>query len=526
MLASLKAAVGDKPKPTAKESIMAKMALSAFGGKPEPRKSISDKPHQNSNWMQVQMLTGSQATATADILDTCPQVHRNPHPATEAEIGAMSKYRALLLKMIIDQCTDDIIHGFLERKLTNVDKRVLKEVMDVQEEAEGPTVAERGNRLSCLINLILHRPYGFAKLMDSLKLKELEEAHDDIETAIQQEHEQRKVLVQLFNQTNGEDWLEKQNWLGATDITTWFGCEKVREYDLPDGSIEITVWKLTILRLTDNNLVGNIPKEIGLLHRLRELWLDNNQLSGNIPASLMDCHQIAEIHFENNKLRGAIPSTIHELRLLEVFNVSNNQLIGSVSPLIGKCERLREFDVHSNRLSGVLPPSIGKLGELKVLNAGYNSFRGAIPPSIGSCAKLEYLRLDHNALDGAIPDSLARCASLSTINLNCNRISGPIPWSLCFYCDQLQEVYIGANCLSGPLPDSIGQCRNLRILSLPSNQLSGKIPDSLAQLPQLQSVCLHPNFFEQTEQAEELLERAYGDKVQFKLGDKESIWEG
>ena len=142
-----------------------------------------------------------------------------------------------------------------------------------------------------------------------------------------------------------------------------------------------------------------------------------------------------------------------------------------------------------------------------------------IPPAIGSCTKLEYLRLDHNALEGRIPDSLCKCPSLRVLNLNCNRISGPIPWSLCFYCDALEELYVGANCLSGPLPDSIGQCRNLRIISAPSNRLSGQIPQSLAQLPQLQSLCLFPNYFDEAHKTAKLLKRSYGENVMFKVDE-------
>jgi hypothetical protein len=40
------------------------------------------------------------------------------------------------------------------------------------------------------------------------------------------------------------------------------------------------------VRLFDNDLVGEIPSELGELSQLNEFWVSENDLNGNIPSEM------------------------------------------------------------------------------------------------------------------------------------------------------------------------------------------------------------------------------------------------
>eukprot|EP00903_Cladosiphon_okamuranus_P014133 g13134.t2 len=48
----------------------------------------------------------------------------------------------------------------------------------------------------------------------------------------------------------------------------------------------VSLQKLEILRLSNNELTGSISKELGALSKLERLWLRNKQLTGQIPKEL------------------------------------------------------------------------------------------------------------------------------------------------------------------------------------------------------------------------------------------------
>ena len=59
--------------------------------------------------------------------------------------------------------------------------------------------------------------------------------------------------------------------------------------------------------LTDNQLTGEIPAELGNAVSLSRLLLDNNQLTGEIPAELGNSVKLNWLQLGNNQLTGEIP---------------------------------------------------------------------------------------------------------------------------------------------------------------------------------------------------------------------------
>jgi len=89
------------------------------------------------------------------------------------------------------------------------------------------------------------------------------------------------------------------------------------------------------LDLSNNQLTGSIPPEIGNLTNLTWLWLNDNQLTGSIPPEIENLTNLDWLDLSNNQLTGEIPESICDLNIITtfiidwgswVFNISNNQL--------------------------------------------------------------------------------------------------------------------------------------------------------------------------------------------------------
>lgn len=86
----------------------------------------------------------------------------------------------------------------------------------------------------------------------------------------------------------------------------------------------------TILDLSSNNLMGEIPPSIGNLSSLLLLNLSSNQLEGHIPASLGDISTLEQMDLAKNDLSGEIPQELSKLSMLAYLDVSSNKLCGRI----------------------------------------------------------------------------------------------------------------------------------------------------------------------------------------------------
>ncbi|CAL4971349.1 unnamed protein product [Urochloa decumbens] len=85
-----------------------------------------------------------------------------------------------------------------------------------------------------------------------------------------------------------------------------------------------------VVNLGNNNFIGVIPPEIGLLKELLSLNLSFNKLRGDIPESICNLTNLLVLDLSSNHLTGTIPATLSDLHFLSKFNVSFNDLEGHV----------------------------------------------------------------------------------------------------------------------------------------------------------------------------------------------------
>ena len=85
------------------------------------------------------------------------------------------------------------------------------------------------------------------------------------------------------------------------------------------------------LYLSDNQLTGEIPTELGGLANLQSLSLWGNQLTGEIPTELGNLANLEQLRLHYNELSGVVPQTLAGLTMLEHFSFYNN--LGLCAPI-------------------------------------------------------------------------------------------------------------------------------------------------------------------------------------------------
>ncbi len=240
------------------------------------------------------------------------------------------------------------------------------------------------------------------------------------------------ALVALYDSTDGASWTDDTNWLTANSLSTWNG-------------VTVSSGRITQLSLSNNNLSGPIPAELGSLTELNLLWFHDNQLTGSIPTELGNLTNLTSLTLNRNQLTGSIPPELGNDTLLTGLNLSGNQLTGAIPAELGNLTSLISLSLYNNQLTGAIPDAIGSLTNLTSLNLENNQLTGSIPAAIGSLTSIQFLYLYSNQLIGSIPVAIGSLTSI-------------------------QYLYLYDNLLTGAIPDTIGSLTSLISLSLDNNQ--------------------------------------------------------
>lgn len=316
-------------------------------------------------------------------------------------------------------------------------------------------------------------------------------------------NEDYNALVALYNSTNGANWTN--TWDLNAPISTYFGVtldanNRVAGISLTNNNLVGTLpaelgnlTNLDALSLQNNQLSGSIPSELGNLTNLTNLILFNNQLNGTIPTSIGNLTSLLFLELSDNSLTGSIPTELGNLSNLIFINLNNNQLFGSIPNELGNLSSLETLSIQDNGLSGSIPSELGSLINLTGIGLKGNQLSGNIPSELGNLANLSILSLFDNQLTGNIPSELGNLTNLSSLSLSTNQLSGSIPSQL-GNLTSLNSLFLSRNQLTGSIPAELGNLSNsLTNLSLDNNQLSGDIPTELGSLPNLQTLSLWEN---------------------------------
>ena len=341
--------------------------------------------------------------------------------------------------------------------------------------------------------------------------------------------EDKAVLALLYSATNGENWKDNSNWLSGRPIREWYGVTNDA-----DG-------RVTGLYLSENQMSGSTPPEMGDLSQIQWLYLQQNELTGQVPRSFLNLANLTSFYFSDNaglcapvdrefqawlqgirEAEGGSCNPVADLNVLAMlYNTTDgenwddnsnwlsdrpmrewygvetddeghvtvldlhwNWLSGTIPHELGGLSNLEELDLESNHLTGAIPRELSSLTNLTSLLLGGNQLTGEIPPELGDLSNLEELVLWRNELTGTIPRELVSLANLTWLHLGNNQLTGEIPPEF-GNLSNLEALVLRDNQLTGSIPTQLGNLSSLEYLGLGDNQLTGTIPDELGNLSNL-----------------------------------------
>ncbi|KAM6555008.1 hypothetical protein CsatB_015770 [Cannabis sativa] len=330
------------------------------------------------------------------------------------------------------------------------------------------------------------------------------------------------------------------------------------------GQITSSLLKLKYLEYLDlsNNDFYEIPKFIGGFTNLKYLNLSNNQLIGNIPSQLGNLTKLRVLdlgddygfgtnltiksfnwisHLTNLrilKLGGTNLTeakdwfssfkTAHSLSILhlnycqfpELDHTTTNSSTNSIttlhvsdsifgsttfSHLLNLSNNLIDLSLnYNNKASPVftIPDSFENLKSLRRFNFQWNQFRGEIPKSIGSLCKLQELVLYGNEFNSTIIDILKNLIdcnnkSLEILDLSYNNLSGPLlPKDYFSKIPHLRKLDVSHNKFNVKWAESIiSNLSSLELLDISVNVFTGIVIEThLEKLSKLEHLDLSSNF--------------------------------
>lgn len=322
----------------------------------------------------------------------------------------------------------------------------------------------------------------------------------DIDSHNDRQLTQKYSLACFFYATNGVEniyhdhptgptgWKTKTNWLVNPDECTWHGIQCAK------GAI-------FSINLEKNNILGTVPREIGLLGpSITNLDLSDNGVSntGSEMDWLAEMTSLRDLKLNDcNFDSDGLPTYLGQLTKLEYLDVSYTLMFGSFNggEIFTSLTNLRTLELSGNMYEEAVPTEITNLPRLENLyidNAhvvGDLSFIPAMP------AILE-LWLDYNeGITGSIPEDIGNASTLKSFSVSDCGIGGGIP-STVGQLTAMVQMWLHENNLTGEIPSEIAALPNLKTLHLEGNLLEGVLSSDICTdtIESLGSDCLDKVF--------------------------------
>ena len=147
-------------------------------------------------------------------------------------------------------------------------------------------------------------------------------------------NQQRLALVLFYFSTGGDFWTNNTGWLSYDiDECEWFSHSPLDQVCDNEGNY-------LSLHLDNNNLVGTLTTNIGLLTTLTYLDISVNSISSTMPSSFQTLTNLGYFNLAYNTLNGSIPiGLVTELTSLRQLGVNNNLLTGTIPSDVANLQR-------------------------------------------------------------------------------------------------------------------------------------------------------------------------------------------
>ena len=152
------------------------------------------------------------------------------------------------------------------------------------------------------------------------------------------------------------------------------------------------------------------------------------------------------------------------------------------------------LELDSNGLVGAATPAVFQLNSLRTLSLKDNRV-SFIFDGISQLSNLAVLKLSSINL-GSVA-GISQASGLTELHLTDNRLQGPLPEEI-FQLTGLKKLYLNYNALSGRIDPNISEFKALEELFMFNNRFNGQLPGSLGLLSRLRILSLAENSFSGT----------------------------
>ncbi|CAB9528648.1 receptor-like protein kinase precursor [Seminavis robusta] len=254
------------------------------------------------------------------------------------------------------------------------------------------------------------------------------------------------------------------------------------------------------LTLPDNNLVGSIPPEVGLLTRLQQIHLGHNEgLYGSIPTHIAFLTQLEELRLSHlPQLTGTLPHTISHLHmyLRQIQLQETPRFLKLLSTDLGRLTRLQDLRletrdiressffaaINNNRPPRPLPTEMGNLRNLRNFTISGQELAGTLPTQLAKLTRLEWLHIVSTQITGTIPRDFGDMISLTSLELTHSGLRGRLPKELSHLRRTLTKLSVNNQAFTGTIPFQFSNLTWCTTQNYQHNQLSGTVPLGICYL--------------------------------------------
>lgn len=148
-----------------------------------------------------------------------------------------------------------------------------------------------------------------------------------------------------------------------------------------------------------------------------QIDLSNNQLAGPLPTDIGNLAKLQSLSLSINLLTGGLPSTIGQLAALTSLLINANQFSLPLPSTVGLLTALRTFDCSVNYMVGCIPLEMGNMTSLELMTMWGNRFDCGLPPSFGKLVKVQKLYLQLNRIKN-VPTDIGLLKALTVLDIS------------------------------------------------------------------------------------------------------------